>query len=249
MLAGLAAANVVLNRMVPADRLHEIPAHLATTGAFSALAWDSHSPSGLHESLTHNPRSGITAGLGVGLPIGIGIALAAFVPVTRRFFHDERIAGADSDTATYHLFARIPIATALCEEVIFRGAIPAVLRRRRSTLETEIIASALFGLWHVLPSYDRMHTNPGTAAMHQGDAGRQVAVIGGTVGATAVAGFALAKLRDFSGSIIAPVLVHAAINGGGFFGGWLSSRFGPRMMDQHEPTTDGRAAARELPFV
>ena len=228
MLAGLAAANVVLNRLVPPGRSHEIPAHLATAGAFSALAWDARAPSGLHESLTRNPRGGITVGLGVGLPIGIGITLAAFVPATRRFFHDERISGADADAATYQLFARIPIATALCEEVIFRGAIPAVLRRRRSALETEVIASALFGLWHILPTYDRMHTNPGTAAMHKDSVTRQLAVIGGTVGATSVAGLALAKLRDISGSILAPVLVHAAINGGGFFGGWLSSRFGKK---------------------
>lgn len=241
MLAGLAAANVVLNRLVPAGRSHEIPAHLATAGAFSALAWDKRAPSGFLDSLTRNPRSGIKAGLGIGLPIGTGITLGAFVPATRRFFHDDRIAGADPDTATYQLFARIPIATALCEEVIFRGAIPAVLRGRRGALETEVIASVLFGLWHILPTYDRMHTNPGTAAVHGGDAGRQAGVIAGTVGATTAAGFALAKLRDFSGSILAPVLVHAAINGGGFFGGWLSSRFGLRNAAIDEETEPAMA--------
>jgi membrane protease YdiL (CAAX protease family) len=120
--------------------------------------------------------------------------------------------------------ARIPVATALCEEVIFRLAIPDLLKRRRSVLEAELITAALFGMWHILPTMDRLHTNPGTAAIHRRSVVGQLVVVAATVGATSVAGLGFAKLRDMSGSIAAPIIVHAAFNGGGFLGGWLSAQ-------------------------
>ena len=163
-------------------------------------------------------------GLAVGAPIGTALTLGAFVPATRRFFLDERIAGSGVADAAYHFVARIPVATALCEEVIFRLAIPDLLKRRRSALEAELITAALFGMWHILPTIDRLHTNPGTAAVHRRSVVGQLAVVATTVGATGIAGLGFAKLRDVSGSIVAPIIVHAAFNGGGFLGGWLSAQ-------------------------
>jgi hypothetical protein len=40
-----------------------------------------------------------------------------------------------------------------------------------------------------------------------------------------------------SNSITAPIIVHAAINGGGFLGGWLSARWAAQ--DAETPLPDG----------
>lgn len=228
MIGALTAANIALNRMVPHGRSREIPANLAAAAMMLVFATDRGSAKRSLAYITRNSRRGVVAGMALGAPIGTVLTAAAFVPATRRFFHDDRIAGVEAAAASYQFFARIPIATALCEEVIFRIAVPAVLARRRSALESELLAAALFGLWHVLPSIDRLHTNPGTASVHGQSPMRQAGIVGATVGGTAVAGFGLSKLRDASGSIIAPIIAHAAINGGGFLGGWLSSRANQR---------------------
>ena len=42
--------------------------------------------------------------------------------------------------------------TVLFEEVAFRGVLWGLLRRGHGTLTATVVSSALFGLWHVLPS-------------------------------------------------------------------------------------------------
>lgn len=246
MLGGLATTNIALNRLVPEQKSREIPANIAAAAAMLALAStvgtrsavENDDDPGLFESL----QRGVKAGLAIGVPIGTVLTLAPFFPPTRGFFHDDRIAGALLPEASYHFLARIPIGTALCEELIFRIAVPRILQYHRSPLAAELIGAGLFGLWHVLPALDRLHSNPGTASVHRRSPAMQAVIVAANVGATAGAGFALSKLRRASGSIAAPILVHAAINGGGYLGGWLSSRLTQPSSDtrnsQPEPLAD-----------
>jgi len=78
-------------------------------------------------------------------------AVGAALPSTRDAFRDAR----------YHLgwggafltaFLLIPLGTVLFEEVAFRGVLWGLLRRGRGTVTATAVSSALFGLWHVLPS-------------------------------------------------------------------------------------------------
>jgi membrane protease YdiL (CAAX protease family) len=73
------------------------------------------------------------------------------------------------------------------------------------------VTSALFGLWHVLPTLD------GLAAEDEPVPGRARAVaVARAVLATTVAGAAFAWARRRSGSVLTPVIVHTAINTAGF---------------------------------
>jgi membrane protease YdiL (CAAX protease family) len=51
----------------------------------------------------------------------------------------------------YQLFIRIPLGTALAEELIFRGSIMGTLLQNTTRLWALILSSFAFGLWHILP--------------------------------------------------------------------------------------------------
>ena len=57
--------------------------------------------------------------------------------------------------AAYDVAIRIPLGTALPEELIFRGALFAVLSRSRDRLTAALISSMLFGFWHLGPGLRR----------------------------------------------------------------------------------------------
>ena len=68
--------------------------------------------------------------------------------------------------ALFRGLVEIPIGTAVYEEVVFRGVILGLALRRLPPLPATLVTSALFGLWHVLPSLrDREH-NPATRDQH-----------------------------------------------------------------------------------
>jgi membrane protease YdiL (CAAX protease family) len=65
--------------------------------------------------------------------------------------------------------------------------------------------------------------------MHSHDARRQVVGVAAVVGATAVAGMGFCWLQWRSRSVVAPIVVHAAVNGAGLLAGWLGSRVDVRV--------------------
>jgi membrane protease YdiL (CAAX protease family) len=221
-VAFLAAANVILNRTVRGP--FAVPAGLAT-GAIAVLL-GARAGASLREqglSLEAAPR-GVRVGLYAGLPIALIVGLGAFLPPTGRFFRDVGIPQATRRKAAYEVFVRIPLATSVGEELMFRSALEGILVQTRSPLRASLISAVLFGAWHILPTLDRMHSNRGLNPAQGRGVGRRAAVVVGTVGITAAASLGLSWLRRYSGSVIAPVLVHYGINAGGFGGGWLASR-------------------------
>lgn len=168
--------------------------------------------------------SGTRVGLAAAVPITLLVGLGALFPPTRRFFRDDRVTQATPAQAAYELFVRIPIATAASEEVMFRSALEGILARNRSPLRAALISAPLFGIWHVLPALDRLHSNPGLSLVHRGGIKRRAAVVACTIGITATASLGFSWLRRRTGSVVAPILVHYGINAGGFAGGWIASR-------------------------
>jgi membrane protease YdiL (CAAX protease family) len=115
------------------------------------------------------------------------------------------------------LFIRIPIGTALAEELIFRSSLMGLLLQNYSRLAAITVSSAAFGLWHILPG-------PGSILATQKIAGWQApvwlaltssAIL--TVIATTVGGIFIGWLRIISGGIVLPWIFHASIN----MGGWV----------------------------
>jgi membrane protease YdiL (CAAX protease family) len=115
---------------------------------------------------------------------------------------------------------RIPLATAIAEELTFRGALLGLARRRSPAAAVGWI-SLLFGASHALPTLQHYDGNPASGLVADPRKGRWVAVLGATL-STAGAGCLFAWLRLRSRSLLAPILAHAASNASAYLAGrWV----------------------------
>ena len=156
-------------------------------------------------------RNGLRTGSIAAGCCSTGIGIAAAFPPTRKFFLDARLRGMSRRETLYHASLRIPVATALAEEIMFRSALHALFAREHCHRTTLTWSSLLFGLWHILPTLDTFEGNPASSIGQNPARARLLAVLGIT-GATTGAGLYFSHLRLRSGSVAAAVLPHAAVN-------------------------------------
>lgn len=157
--------------------------------------------------------AGARRGAGAAATVVAGYAIALAFPAARATVPGS---GRPWPQVAVRALVVIPLTTVLPEEFAFRGVLTALLGRRFDTRRVRIVTAGLFGLWHVLPGLggagaanDAVHTVVGTGAR------AAVVRVGGTVLVTTAGGLLLGELRRRSGSLLAPVLVHWAINGVG----------------------------------
>jgi uncharacterized protein len=149
----------------------------------------------------------------------LGYVVAAALPLTKQAFADTRATSLSGAALLWHLLVRIPLGTALLEEVAFRGVLYAMLERRRGVRTAVVGSSLLFGLWHVLPSLGLRRANAAVAdVLGSGPAGAVVAA----VAATTLAGVVFCELRRRSGGLLAPFALHWALNALGLLVAWLA---------------------------
>jgi uncharacterized protein len=199
----ISAYRVAALRWLPARV--RIPANLVTAAA--ALAVARAGGAGLAD-LGLEPRStgrGARVGAAVAVPVVATVAAAVAVPRTRALLADDRITEVDARTAAFETLVRIPIETALAEELIFRGALLGLGLRTRPPGAAIAVTALAFGLWHVHPTLASL--SHGTEPASQRAVATSAVVV-----ATAAAGAGLALLRLRAGSVAAPVVVHAALN-------------------------------------
>lgn len=231
----LAISNILVNRALPAWSY--VPWNVSIAVVVGWLALHVRTPEELGLGRW-------TAGARWGGAIAAGVlavyVVAAIVPPTRDLFRDERV-GEGWPFLVYHVLIRIPIGTVLLEEIAFRAVLPSLLApstpngpqksaRSGRFLRTEpvgraiLVASMLFGLWHVLPAWDLGDVNPILADVFGDDwLGHTIGVVLAVLG-TFVAGVSLCLLRVWSGSVLAPMLVHAATNSLGYaFAWWIGT--------------------------
>lgn len=201
---GLVAYNTVTNLWLSDSgyvaRNVVVGAGLVALARASGLGWQ---PLGLApDALGAGWRWGRGAVLAVAVAVAIVGALAGSVEVIGRLLADRR---ADLPTAqlAWQALVRIPVGTALFEEVAFRGVLLAVLLRAASVPVAVAVASMAFGLWHIAPTIETLHLN---------DVGATWGPVTGVVVLTTVVGAAFCWLRLASGSLVAPVLAHWAVN-------------------------------------
>lgn len=139
----------------------------------------------------------------------VGVSLMGTVMLTHRGMAarlaDPRLAALNPSDAFTVIFVRIPIFTALIEEVFFRGVLHAALIALYPVDVAMWLGAGLFGLWHIGPGVDQAQAGAasrGIGALHAA----------ATVVAMTAAGGFLVWLRIETGSIWAPAAVHAAIN-------------------------------------
>ena len=215
-VAVLALHNVAVHRLLPAPA--DAALNLATAVGLTGFARHAGCSRGDLGIRAEDAGSGLRAGLGAAAVAGGAVALAAALPATGRYFGDRRVGGAGHREAAYHLAVRIPLATALAEELLFRGVLLALFRQRRSEAAAVLWTSLLFGAWHVLPTIDHYQGNPASDLVADPVRGRLLAVLATTL-STTVAGGAFAWLRLRSRSLLAPILAHAAVNVSAYLAG------------------------------
>jgi CAAX protease family protein len=207
VIALLAVVNVVDVRVAHAALL------LGPAGAAGLLAlarW-----SGLSWAELGLGRGSWRRGLGWALAaigaIAVVFAAGAALPLTRSAFRDSRY-DFGWGHALLTAFVLIPVGTVLFEEVAFRGVLWGLLQRRYGPWVATGVSSALFGLWHVLPSLGLAADDQAIGAtVGTGSSGQAVSVLG-TVLFTALAGMVFCELRRRSGSLLAPAGLHWATN-------------------------------------
>jgi membrane protease YdiL (CAAX protease family) len=156
-----------------------------------------------------------------------GIVLAGYllvfaIPATRIVLVDDRATGLSGAGVVWQAMVRVPLGTVLLEEVAFRGVLWAMIARRRSAWWATGASSALFGLWHILPTLDTAEGNAAALAVFgSGPLGQSLAVSAAVVG-TAVAGTIFCELRRRSGSLLTPAALHWALNGCGYLFSWAT---------------------------
>jgi membrane protease YdiL (CAAX protease family) len=173
-------------------------------------------------------RAGLRLGLWWSLPIVCVVAIGVALPLSRPLFLDLSVLRLDLNSALFEGLLRIPLGTALAEELLFRGALLGLYLRRHRPLVAVAMASVVFGLWHVLPTLGTLGSNQVAADVTGGHLALRIAGVCAVVVGTGTVGAWFCWLRLRSGSIVAPWLAHAAINmsafGGARLAGWLSGR-------------------------
>ena len=152
-------------------------------------------------------RSGLRLGSAAAAPVVTAFALAALIPATRPLLDDERVASLTNRQLAYQVLLRIPVGTVAWEEVAFRGVLQAALRRVLTEPAATVVASATFGIWHIRPTAEALAANRLARTR-----GARIAAVTAVAAGTAAAGALLSVLRDRSGSLAAPVLLHLAAN-------------------------------------
>lgn len=157
-----------------------------------------------------NIGPGLWWGAGAAVVVLIVVVLGALfgdaLPLVRDLLADER-ADLDRSALAWNVAVRIPIGTAVFEEVAFRGVLLASFLAVTSTGWAIGWSSLVFGLWHVAPTIVALRINEVAPASAAG----LRAIVGGVI-VTAFAGIAFAGLRLLSGSLVAPILGHWATN-------------------------------------
>jgi len=202
----IVAYNNVVNRWTPFHGAAYVPLNLAFTTVVTVVA------------ATTLELSRAELGLIVGNSEArfsfITVAVFGFAALTiARSRHayriaDRRVAGLRGRELVYYVLARIPLGTALAEEVLFRGVLFAVWRDVGvSSLNAALFASLAFGLWHVSPTILGVRINDPHAS------GQKLwAAVAGAVLFTTIAGLGLTWLRLRTGGLLAPIVLHGGIN-------------------------------------
>jgi uncharacterized protein len=208
-IAGVAGlVRTVVDRRVRGHA--QLPLHLlAGVGAVVAAR----AAGATADDLGVRPRAalrGALVGAGVGTAVGLG-TLAASRSASAR--HHFRRRAPDDDRHRSHAFesvVRIPLNTALYEELVFRSALLGLALESLPTPAAVAVTSLLFGLWHVPHAFDP------DDVVHSGSGGRVGVAAARTVVLTGAAGAAFAWLRLATGSVVAPVAAHAIVNASGY---------------------------------
>lgn len=201
--------NVVANLWLPPSLY--VPVNLLAGATLVILARRSGTPRELLGLGPDRLRTGMLVGGIAGAVVVAAVVLGVTLPGTRGLFDDARVAAASSWELAWQPLVRIPVGTALFEELVFRGVLLGLFLQWTSPLWAATWSSLLFGLWHVLPTGLTIDNNGAIDGLASSPGGLALAIVGGVL-ATGLAGYLFCWLRLRANSLAAPVLLHTATN-------------------------------------
>jgi membrane protease YdiL (CAAX protease family) len=219
----LLAYNNILNFWRPYHGWIYVPLNVTTTSAVAGLMLLVFDQTPASLGLV-KPASSLV-GLAIGVAASVPFFVALVVPGGSRLIADRRFGGESGTNIAYRMVIRVPLGTALLEEVAFRGALFAILAPR-GTWFAVLVSSTVFGLWHVSPTIQ-------TVLANRPEASRAVLtkVVLAAVVLAAIAGLLLATLRALTGSLAAPFGLHATFNALTTLAAWLAWRRVPAIVE------------------
>ena len=189
-IRALALATGLVAWSVVAPRLpsrwHPVP-HAVLGAALVALT---RAPLGLRPPALW---SGVRLGLSAAAPVALGVAASTALPPVRKAMAERDL----PDAVTRWLVLGIPLGTVWSEEAAYRAALGTLAVDAFGRVGGRLLQSAAFGLSHVADA-----RGTGEPVVH-------------TVLATGAAGWLFARLYERSGSLVAPMLAHLAVNEAG----------------------------------
>ena len=220
IVAVLVFVNLMSNKWAPRQYLLLCFAStilLLGIGAWDGLSW---TQMGLGRETW---RTGLIWSACLFAAVVLFYVIAASIPATRRGFNDKRAAEQGWMSVGYNAAIRIPFGTALMEEIAFRAVLLAVIVDGWGWTWGIIVSSLLFGLWHILPALEFQEANDAAKMLGTGWRAKAWSILL-TVAGTALAGVIFCLLRDYSGSIFPPIVLHASLNGIGLAVSWAFAR-------------------------
>jgi membrane protease YdiL (CAAX protease family) len=164
-------------------------------------------------------RAGLRLGAATAVPVAAAFGLAALTPATRPLLRDQRVTELTGRQLGYQVLLRIPVGTVGWEETAFRGVLAAAMRRVLPEPAATMAGSAVFGIWHIRPTAEALDANELAVGRNA-----RIIAVATVVAGTTVAGVLLSGLRERSGSLAAPVLLHLTANCAGPLASAMAAR-------------------------
>ena len=214
-LGTMVSANVLSHRVVP--QLQGLPGAeaavgLGLVGGLTVVARASDLSAADLGLARRTWASGLRWGGVAAAVVAAGYGIAALIPGIAGAVAGEAPSWPD---ALLKALVLIPLTTVIPEEYAFRGVLWGLLRRQSGRRVATAVSSALFGLWHVFPALGGGAANDSVAGVLGDGVAGAVLRVAGTVLFTGLAGVLFCELRDRSDSLLAPILLHWAVNGFG----------------------------------
>lgn len=148
--------------------------------------------------------SGLRLGSAAAGVVAAGVAVGSALPKVRAAMAEREL----PDRPVHWLAVEIPLGTVWSEETAFRGALAAAASDGFGPAAGRLLQALSFGLSHI------------PDALETGEP------LLGTVLATGLAGWGFALLAERSGSLVAPMLAHLAVNEAGALAALVVRRVG-----------------------
>jgi uncharacterized protein len=147
---------------------------------------------------------GTLSGLAVAVPLVIFLAFPFLLGQAVQYGEIQNL---DVSGLAWRLGVELTLATAVTEEILFRGILQALFKRSLSTLRALISANVAFALWHLVPNALSIQQNPVALPLIPPVAAQVLGYLGSLV-AVGAGGLILSILRQRTNHLAGSIAMH-----------------------------------------